>query len=257
MSGVSGGGNARGGGAVRGGGSGDGEAGDARERRVRPREARTLSPFTLDDSADMVAVGGCRRPRATESGDGVRRKPNFAFRSVDRGFDDTYKNIQMGRPLRTSLHARSRRPVRLSRPLSPPNRTGSQAHPKNVRRRGREPARSAREQDGARGGHPPREEDLRARGASRARQRGRGGVRPRLGLRVRYVSKPRFRSRGRDAGETRARRASTARLRAPHASTTRDRSTRQLDVFKRVLRSALHARMDANDGRRGRTRRRR
>ena len=34
------------------------------------------------------------------------------------------------------------------------------------------------------------------------------------------------------AGETRARRASTARLRAPHASTTRDRSTRQLDVFK-------------------------
>ena len=59
------------------------------------------------------------------------------------------------------------------------------------------------------------------------------------------------------ADETRARRASTARLRAPHASTTRDRSTRQLDVFKRVLRSALHARMDANDGRRGRTRRRR
>ena len=213
MSGVSGGGNARGGGAVRGGGSGDGEAGDARERRVRPREARTLSPFTLDDSADMVAVGGCRRPRATESGDGVRRKPNFAFRSVDRGFDDTYKNIQMGRPLRTSLHARSRRPVRLSRPLSPPNRTGSQAHPKNVRRRGREPARSAREQDGARGGHPPREEDLRARGASRARQRGRGGVRPRRGLRVRYVSDARFFP----AGETRA------RHRASFASTTRDR----------------------------------
>lgn len=59
------------------------------------------------------------------------------------------------------------------------------------------------------------------------------------------------------AGETRARRGRDARLRAPHASTTRDRSTRQLDVFKRVLRSALHARMDANDGRRGRTRRRR
>ena len=252
---MSGGGNARGGGAVRGGGSGDGEAGDARERRVRPREARTLSPFTLDDSADMVAVGGCRRPRATESGDGPS-KTKFRF-SVGRLWFRRYKNIQMGRPLRTSLHARSRRPVRLSRPLSPPNRTGSQAHPKNVRRRGREPARSAREQDGARGGHPPREEDLRARGASRARQRGRGGVRPRLGVRVRYVSKPRFRSRGRDAGETRARRASTARLRAPHASTTRDRSTRQLDVFKRVLRSAFHARMDANDGRRGRTRRRR
>ena len=224
MSGMSG--DARGGGAVRGGGSGDGEAGDARERRVRPREARTLSPFTRDDSADMVAVGGCRRPRATESGDSVRRKLAFAFRSVD---SVRYFNIQKGRPLRTSLHARSRRPVRLSRPLSPPNRTGSQAHPKNVRRRGREPARSAREQDGARGGHPPREEDLRARGASRARQRGRGGVRPRLGLRVRYVSKPRFRL----ADETRARRASTARLRAPHASTTRDRSTRQLDVFKR------------------------
>lgn len=252
---MSGGGNARGGGAVRGGGSGDGEAGDARERRVRPREARTLSPFTLDDSADMVAVGGCRRPRATESGDGVRRKPNFAFgRST---LVSTIQKHSNGTSLRTSLHARSRRPVRLSRPLSPPNRTGSQAHPKNVRRRGREPARSAREQDGARGGHPPREEDLRARGASRARQRGRGGVRPRLGVRVRYVSKPRFRSRGRDAGETRARRASTARLRAPHASTTRDRSTRQLDVFKRVLRSAFLARMDANDGRRGRTRRRR
>ena len=223
-------GDARGGGAVRGGGSGDGEAGDARERRVRPREARTLSPFTRDDSADMVAVGGCRRPRATYSGDGVRRNL-LAFRSVDSGFFSIQKHAKF-RPLRTSLHARSRRPVRLSRPLSPPNRTGSQAHPKNVRRRGREPARSAREQDGARGGHPPREEDLRARGASRARQRGRGGVRPRLGLRVRYVSKPRFRSRGRDAGETRARRASTARLRAPHASTTRDRSTRQLDVFK-------------------------
>ena len=86
---MSGGGNARGGGAVRGGGSGDGEAGDARERRVRPREARTLSPFTRDDSADMVAVGGCRRPRATESVDGVRRKPTFAFRSVDSGFDIT------------------------------------------------------------------------------------------------------------------------------------------------------------------------
>ena len=124
-----------------------------------------------------------------------------------------YKNIQKGRPLRTSLHARSRRPVRLSRPLSPPNRTGSQAHPKNVRRRGREPARSAREQDGARGGHPPREEDLRERCASRARQRGRGGVRPRRGLRVRYVSDARFFP----AGETRA------RHRASFASTTRDR----------------------------------
>ena len=114
MSGMSG--DARGGGAVRGGGSGDGEAGDARERRVRPREARTLSPFTRDDSADMVAVGGCRRPRATESGDSVRRKLAFAFRSVD---SVRYFNIQKGRPLRTSLHARSRRPVRLSRPLSP------------------------------------------------------------------------------------------------------------------------------------------
>ena len=56
---------------------------------MRPREARTLSPFTRDDSADMVAVGGCRRPRATESVDGVRRKPTFAFRSVDSGFDIT------------------------------------------------------------------------------------------------------------------------------------------------------------------------
>lgn len=234
MSGMSG--DARGGGAVRGGGSGDGEAGDARERRVRPREARTLSPFTRDDSADMVAVGGCRRPRATESGDSVRRKLAFAFRSVD---SVRYFNIQKGRPLRTSLHARSRRPVRLSRPLSPPNRTGSQAHPKNVRRRGREPARSAREQDGARGGHPPREEDLRARGASRARQRGRGGVRPRLGLRVRYVSKPRFRSRGRDAGETRVDRAPSRAPRLDDArsldATARRFQTRQLLNTKRAF----------------------
>lgn len=47
---------------------GEGETGDARERRVRPCGARTLSPFTRDDSAAMVAVGGRRRPRATESG---------------------------------------------------------------------------------------------------------------------------------------------------------------------------------------------
>lgn len=184
---------------------------------MRPREARTLSPFTLDDSADMVAVGGCRRPRATKSGVPDLRTsahhPPYRRtagkqrnRSVDRRFR-RYKTFKVSRPLLTSLHARSRRPLRLSRPLPPPNRTGSRAHPKNVRRRGREPARSAREQDAARGGHPPREEDLRARGASRARQRWRGGVRPRLGLRVRYVSNSRFLSRGRDAGETRVDRA--------------------------------------------------
>lgn len=197
---------------------GHGETGDARERRVRPCGARTLSPFTRDDSAAMVAVGGCRRPRATESGVPVLLivEPDADFlvgRLGLRVSTTTVLRFKSNARLALLVHARSRRPLRLSRPLPPPNRTGSQAHPKNVRRRGREPARSAREQDGARGGHPPREEDLRARCASRARQRGRGGVRPRRGLRVRYVSDPRFFP----AGETRA------RHRASFASTTRDR----------------------------------
>ena len=160
-----------------------------------------------------AVAGHARRRVASGPAHRRTRRRLFGRSTLDSVLTTTVLRFKSNARLALLVHARSRRPLRLSRPLPPPNRTGSQAHPKNVRRRGREPARSAREQDGARGGHPPREEDLRARCASRARQRGRGGVRPRRGLRVRYVSD----ARCFPAGETRA------RHRASFASTTRDR----------------------------------
>ena len=207
---------------------------------MRPREARTLSP-SPGRQRRHGGRRGCRRPRATEREDSVCRKLAFAGRST------LYDTLTSGTspPHFTACSVEASCAPFPSAFSPEPHRFPSS--PKNVRRRGREPARSAREQDGARGGHPPREEDLRARGASVRGSEGAAGYDLARPTSV-YVSKPRFRSRGRDAGETRVDRAPSR----AHASTTRDRSTRWKPTFSNATTSQhetclSHARMDANE----------